>query len=223
MKIYTKFAVVILLAATTHTAIAASAIRDGKEWMQVSSLIGLSYDVMASNCDVTTGACTSGINNDGDSLDGWVWANSTDMASLFEDYMQEAGVTLPNDAYGSPSLYNKSEPSSEWAPKALSEFEATYNSNPLYTVYGITRDITVIDDSPGYTLAYITFVDSIYGMDSAAIHEYIGSPSLWFSPSVGHWVYRDISAVPIPAAAFMFAPALLGFMGLRRRAKSAVA
>lgn len=28
------------------------------------------------------------------------------------------------------------------------------------------------------------------------------------------------SAVPIPAAAFMFAPALLGFMGLRRRAKN---
>jgi len=30
-----------------------------------------------------------------------------------------------------------------------------------------------------------------------------------------------VNAVPIPAAAFMFAPAILGFMGLRRRAKSA--
>jgi len=29
-----------------------------------------------------------------------------------------------------------------------------------------------------------------------------------------------VSEVPIPAAAFMFAPALLGFMGLRRRAKN---
>ena len=29
-----------------------------------------------------------------------------------------------------------------------------------------------------------------------------------------------INAVPIPAAAFMFAPALLGFLGLRRRAKN---
>ncbi len=29
-----------------------------------------------------------------------------------------------------------------------------------------------------------------------------------------------ITAVPIPAAAFMFAPALIGFLGLRRRAKS---
>ncbi len=31
------------------------------------------------------------------------------------------------------------------------------------------------------------------------------------------------SAVPVPAALFMFAPALLGFMGLRRKAKNTVA
>jgi len=31
------------------------------------------------------------------------------------------------------------------------------------------------------------------------------------------------SAVPIPAAAFMFAPAVLGFLGLRRKAKNSVA
>ena len=34
---------------------------------------------------------------------------------------------------------------------------------------------------------------------------------------------NEINAVPIPAAAFMFAPALLGFLGLRRRAKNTVA
>ena len=33
----------------------------------------------------------------------------------------------------------------------------------------------------------------------------------------------NVSAVPIPAAAFMFAPALLGFLGLRRKAKNSVA
>ena len=33
----------------------------------------------------------------------------------------------------------------------------------------------------------------------------------------------NVSAVPIPAAAFLFAPALLGFMGLRRRAQKTVA
>ena len=33
----------------------------------------------------------------------------------------------------------------------------------------------------------------------------------------------SLSAVPIPAAAFLFAPALLGFMGLRRKAKNVAA
>lgn len=33
----------------------------------------------------------------------------------------------------------------------------------------------------------------------------------------------QVSAVPLPAAAFLFAPALIGFMGLRRKAKSTVA
>lgn len=33
----------------------------------------------------------------------------------------------------------------------------------------------------------------------------------------------SVSAVPVPAAAFLFAPALLGFMGLRRKAKNTIA
>jgi hypothetical protein len=33
----------------------------------------------------------------------------------------------------------------------------------------------------------------------------------------------SVSAVPLPAAAFLFAPALLGFMGLRRKTKNTVA
>jgi hypothetical protein len=44
------------------------------------------------------------------------------------------------------------------------------------------------------------------------------------SANIASFLVRDsLIATPIPAAAFMFAPALLGFMGLRRRAKNAVA
>jgi hypothetical protein len=35
--------------------------------------------------------------------------------------------------------------------------------------------------------------------------------------------FGEVSEVPVPAAAFLFAPALLGFMGLRRKAKNSVA
>ena len=48
--------------------------------------------------------------------------------------------------------------------------------------------------------------------------------------NIGDGDYDDIivalqpmSAVPLPAAAFLFAPALLGFMGLRRKARNSVA
>lgn len=44
----------------------------------------------------------------------------------------------------------------------------------------------------------------------------------WHGFTVGAAGIAPVSEVPIPAAAFMFAPALLGFMGLRRKAKPAV-
>jgi hypothetical protein len=42
----------------------------------------------------------------------------------------------------------------------------------------------------------------------------------------GDWIRvltlsQDVSAVPVPAAAWLFAPALIGFMGLRRKVKKA--
>lgn len=45
----------------------------------------------------------------------------------------------------------------------------------------------------------------------------------WHGFTVGVEGLARPNAVPIPAAAFMFAPALLGFMGLRRKAKATIA
>jgi len=44
----------------------------------------------------------------------------------------------------------------------------------------------------------------------------------WHGFTVGVEGLATPNAVPLPAAAFMFAPALLGFMGLRRKAKKTV-
>jgi len=60
----------------------------------------------------------------------------------------------------------------------------------------------------GQSLFYSSLWDSSYtGLDHKFIAKFSGG----------------VNAVPIPAALFMLAPALLGFMGLRRKAKSAVA
>ena len=39
--------------------------------------------------------------------------------------------------------------------------------------------------------------------------------------SIGSFTLTNVSEVPVPAAAFLFGPALLGFLGLRRKAKTA--
>lgn len=71
--------------------------------------------------------------------------------------------------------------------------------NALSTTFTLLSDATVkffISDNP--------YTDNSGGM------------SLNVTPS-------GLGQVPLPAAAFMFAPALLGFLGLRRRAKNTIA
>lgn len=99
------------------------------------------------------------------------------------------------------------------------------------------------------TLSELDYLDTILGLffnngapiESSAYWQdgYTGvNPSNWlagdissgpgtYSSGEGYFelVYvrgGNLNAVPIPAAAFLFAPALLGFMGLRRKAKNSV-
>lgn len=59
------------------------------------------------------------------------------------------------------------------------------------------------------------------GMSNSGLASYISSNPIEFlavwTPSI------EVSEVPVPAAAFLFAPALLGFMGFRRKAKNVAA
>ena len=63
--------------------------------------------------------------------------------------------------------------------------------------------------STSFTLAIAGSVDFFIG--DIQYKDNIGGMSL------------NVSKVPVPAAAFLFAPALLGFLGLRRKAKNLVA
>ncbi|MBL4900072.1 MAG: spondin domain-containing protein [Colwellia sp.] len=64
-------------------------------------------------------------------------------------------------------------------------------------------------------LAFIAF-GSADGIDTSRFNFARGA-------SIATIELTNVSAVPVPAAAFMFAPALLGFLGLRRKAKNSVA
>lgn len=91
MKLHTKCTMVILLAITSHSAVAAFV--DGREWMQVTISANFSYDEMSALCDVDTGACVG-------QFAGWKWATSHDVAYLFDTYQTNSYPKIVgNDFY----------------------------------------------------------------------------------------------------------------------------
>jgi hypothetical protein len=80
---------------------------------------------------------------------------------------------------------------------------------PTYYDTRIRARIVVVADRTT-PLANVTFTHDAWFAEDFA------------SADAGSFLVRDtLNPVPIPAAAFMFAPALLGFLGLRRRSKRA--
>lgn len=90
------------------------------------------------------------------------------------------------------------------------------------------------------TFPYFTYVGSLNGgidvfsLSSSLFDELLAGLSFkaifsskyefvdWAKLTVEGEYCPPVSEVPVPAAAFLFAPALLGFMGLRRKSKQAV-
>tara|TARA_R110001606_G_scaffold395664_2_gene568400 strand:+ start:13940 stop:14518 length:579 start_codon:yes stop_codon:yes gene_type:complete len=78
--------------------------------------------------------------------------------------------------------------------------------------------------STTFTLGSGLFDDILAGINFKAWFS-LGSESISKAMLTvnGKYCPPEISEVPVPAAAFLFAPALIGFMGLRRKAKNTVA
>jgi hypothetical protein len=103
------------------------------------------------------------------------------------------------------------------------------NDNGIYSQGTYTDfEITDFQFNPNTSESSGVFTDSTLGeiIDVTSVGTWsgaFGDPIAW--EGTGTFAFRSNapSAVPIPAAAFLFAPALLGFMGLRRKAKNAVA
>ncbi|OUR64809.1 hypothetical protein A9Q79_05835 [Methylophaga sp. 42_25_T18] len=94
---------------------------------------------------------------------------------------------------------------------ALDSFSTASNGS-FFRVFQLTADSNALDYlGSNLTLALGTI---IVGFNDNGL-------------SLGDADYDDIivalQPIPVPAAAFLFAPALLGFMGLRRRVKSIIA
>jgi hypothetical protein len=102
------------------------------------------------------------------------------------------------------------------------------NDNGVYS-QGIYTDFVTTAGMANTSTSTGIFTDSTLGaiinVSSVGSYEgsYDGAPIEWIGTGTFTFLKGALFAVPIPAAAFLFAPALLGFMGLHRKAKNAVA
>lgn len=105
--------------------------------------------------------------------------------------------------------------------------------SPRIGVASNSNGINILWNGAAITSSPITAEGSGLSSHNWTIFEYIvsgtGLDTLAFeatglNDSLGGSLDKiSLSSIPIPSAAFLFAPALLGFMGLRRKAKSAIA
>ena len=99
----------------------------------------------------------------------------------------------------------------------LSLFDNLDFANPFsFSINNVSSSIPLTAQTGTLYIFILTGLDATFDF-STLYFRFIGTDGLTEKA-----IYTP-SAVPVPAAVFLFAPALLGFMGLRRKAKNIVA
>jgi hypothetical protein len=167
------------------------------EWLSVTTTQNQSYDYVSSQL------------GSGGLYEGWSYASAADVTAMMYNYTLE-GQFNPFD---NKITYSDSID--------LAPFVAALGiTKTLGRVFGLVSDVGSQSDEHYYSVidAELTYVGgddfkAYYGdLDNDQDKYYIGS---FLTRSV------SVSPVPTPAAAFLFAPALAGFIAVRRKAKKA--
>jgi hypothetical protein len=189
-------------------------IADNREWMPLLGTGGKSYYDMSHFCSTTTGVCTSGTINGGESLVGWTWASNEDVASLFDYYIGSETITFSFTSANIPYYKEKTDGDSLFGPKYSADFGA-FEFRPT----GMTRDLITAFGVTHITRAYILDL-APGGDDTAQIRQSPTSGMTFADSHVGQFLYRDIATVPVPAAAWLFGSGLISLIGVARRKKA---
>lgn len=163
--------------------------------------------------------------------------DSTPSCDNLQQYNQDFTTT---DFTKSSSSYNKYYFGFDALVKPADNFKITSASITIETTSnGMKDNLYAVNNGYWTAPAAISHAGSItYGIGSSLFDDILAGINFkaWFSLSSesiskamlsvsGEYCLpaSNVSAVPVPAAAFLFAPALIGFMGLRRKAKNTVA
>ena len=169
-------------------------------------LTNTGWDQMNAQCPA--GVCGAGSTLNGYDLDGWTWASQAEVGGLF-------AAVSPHS--GGVETYN--ELNSTWAPAFFSEWNTTVVLAERLLLQGFTSTLV------GSGLANISTVQQ--GLDGVWL-DHTSNTAAPFYPSTfpngttatGGWFYQT-SAVPVPAAVWLFGSGLLGLIGVARRKKAA--
>jgi len=198
-----RLALVALCLAVPVGGHAATVIADGKEWRQVTETAGVSWNTLAASCDTGTGVC-------GGAYDGWTWASSDEVVSLFQSFI-------------GPSFTGYIEEfSSSWAPAFLSQFQFTNEVSGVRANYveveGLTR--TLFDSSTAVSALMVYHISTPFTPDRA---QFLTDKELDFASSaLGGWMYVT-APIPEPEIYAMMGLGLglMGWAGRRKRLKDA--
>lgn len=169
----------------------------GLEWAQVNDTTLLTWDQVAGVC-ATDGfsACSSNLGSV--ELQGWTWATSSQVLSLFVNASDLTPDQLADQ--------DESAPDSTWASQLLALFDATFAQNGSLWVQGLAADGPSFDPRG----AWVPYVIDASGSDDVASRRRIVAKYL-ASEGIGLWLNRPATSVPEPTTLSL---ALLGAAGL---------
>lgn len=179
----------------------------GLDWLDITETTNKSLNYVTSQLGT------------GGAYEGWRYATGDEVLNMAYNYTEFNFVVI-GTAYHAPT----------GAFTGLLDLIGTTTTNTSLkyeTLRGLIADIN-LDNGLHYSSTIYNYTYPALSNSSVAPYTSTASSDLAFS-ALGSFLVRDnggaISAVPIPAAVLLFAPALLGFLGLRhkRRVQSYIA
>jgi PEP-CTERM motif len=193
-----------LLAAQSANAV----IIDGKDWRQLTETTDFSWLVVNEACG--SGVCSGSIGDT--SLDGWTWADNSDVASLFDSLIQPGSTQFPT----ATSSYMAAG-DADIANAVTSIFDPTSIFNLGASTWLEVRGLTRSTQNGATTLAYLQDSPFATSLDYAAFDT--SYPTNMADAHTGLWLYKSVTPVPTPepGTLALFGVAAIGLLFVRRK------
>jgi PEP-CTERM motif-containing protein len=188
---------------------------DGKDWRQLTETTGFSWLNVNEACG--GGTCSGSIGTT--SVDGWYWADNTDVQGLFDSLIQPGSTQFPTSTTSYTAVND-----ADIANAVTSIFEATSIFNLGGNAWREVRGLTRSSANGTTTLAYLSDNPFATGLDYAAFDTTY--PTNLGDVGSGIWLYKPATPAPVPtpepATLALFGVAALGLFFVRRERQRSV-